>query len=85
MVKFLATAKGGKLMLGLGITERNIEELKKGNAMKIELDEVALESKLDLSKVDFVYVFYGKDEDTIYEAFRKQGLVSSDTIVVDKS
>lgn len=68
MIKFLVNGKNGGQLVGLGLSEGNIKNLKEGKPILIKLDELGIEG------ID-VLIHYGETEEAIVEDFRKQGLV----------
>lgn len=58
MIKFSATDKDGKKLLGLGLVEGNLNRLKEGKPIKIDGETVGLDN-LD------ILIFYGKTEESL--------------------
>lgn len=52
MIKFKAMAKNGRTLLGFGITDKNIELLKEGHPIKMDMLDLGLKG-LDIT------IFYG--------------------------
>jgi len=78
MIKFTAGGKGGRTLVGLGITEKNVERLKLGHPIHIMGIEMGL--PFDIT------IFYGKDEQTIAADLRRAGLIDPEkTILHDTS
>lgn len=76
MIKALATSADGKRkILVLGISELNVENLKKGHPIHIHGEEIGI-------PVD-VFICYGKDEDAIRRDLLGD-LISSETQVEDQ-
>ena len=60
MIKFIAgTAKG--TVLGLGLSKKNVNLLKKGKPIHFYLAE----TNLDISRVDSIMIMYGSTEEKI--------------------
>ena len=75
MIKFKAGRKGGRDLVGFGLTETNIDELKAGHPIYIMADEMALPFD--------VTIFYGKNEAEMAKKMMEAGLIGEDTIIHD--
>jgi len=75
MIKFTGQGRDNRTLLGLGISGKNVEMLKKGNPIFIMGEE--LELPFD------VLLFYGETEQEITELLTKHGFVNDDTVVTD--
>lgn len=69
MIKAL---KGNCIVLGL--SDENIKRLTQNQPIKFNLNELGLEDRI-------VYIFNGKDEQTMYEIFKDQ--IGKETIIND--
>lgn len=69
MIKFKMIDKNDKLLIGLGLTDKNIELLK--NGMPISIDGENLDIDMD------IFIFFGKDEQTIIDQLSNVGLINS--------
>jgi hypothetical protein len=58
MIKFKAMAKNGRLLLGFGITDKNMELLKMGRPIKIDMGELGLQG-LD------IIIFHGDNDEAM--------------------
>jgi hypothetical protein len=78
MIKFkAASGRRGRELVGFGITEKNVENLKKGNPIFIMAEEMNLPFD--------VTIFYGKDENTIASDLRKAGYIDPEHTVIHKT
>lgn len=73
MIKWTGTQPGGRLLVGLGVEEKNLEELRQGKPIHILSEEMGL-------PFDIV-IYYGKDMDALIEMTR--GSIGPDTVVHD--
>jgi hypothetical protein len=67
MIKFAATTKDG-LLLGLGITQFNVDKLKAGAPMHIKLREMFVNDQTGIGSIlgeAEIMIFYGEDEDSM--------------------
>lgn len=80
MVKFLAENKDGGLIIGLGVVDTNIDNLKKNIPMVIKMEEIPVPKGADLSKSSII-IFYGATEDAIRDALSE--FITPSTVVVD--
>jgi hypothetical protein len=74
MIKFRATSANGRELVGFGLTEKNVEQLKKGNPVFVMGVEMGLQFD--------VTIFYGKDEQTIAADMRKAGMIDPEKTVI---
>lgn len=74
MVKFTCTDKSGKLLVGFGITKKNVEELKKGRPIHIDGQAIGMPNQ------NF-FIFYGNDEESIYDEIQKVGSIGPNTVL----
>lgn len=68
MIKFLVDGKNGAKLVGLGLSQGNIDRLKEGKPIYLHLDELGIEG------ID-VLIHYGETEDKIIEDFKGKGLI----------
>jgi hypothetical protein len=73
MVKFSATTATGSKLIGLGLTEENMEHLRAGKPIHVDLREVNLPFDVQ------VLVFAGKDDEALRAML--QPLIGSHTII----
>lgn len=82
MIKFLAKSEGGN-MLGIGLSERNVELLKEGKPIKIDLAEMISPGggikHTELTDLKHVVVFYGTTEEEMAKDLK--AAITSDTLV----
>jgi len=82
MIKFLAKSESGN-MLGIGLSERNVELLKEGKPIKIDLDEMISPGggikHGELTDLKHIVVFYGTTEEEMAKDLKDS--ISSDTLV----
>ena len=82
MIKFLAKIESGN-MLGIGLSERNVELLKEGKPIKIDLDEMITPAvgiqHTELTDLKHIFIFYGTTEEQM--AHDLKDVISSDTLV----
>jgi hypothetical protein len=71
MIKFVSEGKDRKV-IGFGLTERNLELLKEGKPILVDLAGLGVPSVQ-------ITIFYGKDEKTIYQDLKNHGFVSDET------
>jgi len=71
MIKFKVTDDRGRVSLGFGLSERNIELLKQGNPIYVVLDEMGLNAS--------IMIMYGKTEAELIETLKPH--IGKDTIV----
>ena len=76
MVKFVANGEGDKPMLGLGLSEENVQRLKEGHPIRIDGPKIHPSIRCD------ILIFYGKDEQAMYDDL-KSG-VDSETRIYDR-
>jgi hypothetical protein len=74
MIKFKAASSSGREILGFGLTEQNIQQLKKGNPVFVMGPEMGLPFD--------VTIIYGKDEQTMAADLRKAGLIDPEKTVI---
>jgi len=70
MIKFLGDHEGTPLV-GLGLSEENVNRLKQGNPILIKTDEV---EKLLGVKAE-IFIFYGQTEESMTADLKKTGLI----------
>jgi hypothetical protein len=75
MIKFKAAGSSDREIVGFGLTEKNIEHLKKGNPIFV----MGLEMGLPFD----VTIFYGKDEQTMAASLCRSGLIDEKTVIHD--
>lgn len=63
MIKFMST-KGETILVGLGISEGNVERLKQGKPIVVKLKELGAKEDIE------VMIFYGKTEEDMAETLR---------------
>jgi hypothetical protein len=73
MIKFLVNGRNGAQLVGLGLSQGNIDRLKDGKPIYIHLDELGIEG------ID-VLIHYGETEDSIIADFKKEGLIPDDKV-----
>ena len=73
MIAFSMKSSDGKTILGLGITSKNIENLKEGKPILKEVD-----SYVD-NKIDKIFMMYGETEFKIMGDLKKAGLLNKNT------
>jgi len=82
MIKFLAKMESGN-MLGIGLSEKNVELLKEGKPINIELDEMISPGggiqHTELTDLKQSVVFYGTTEEEMAKDLKD--VISSDTLV----
>ena len=86
MVKFVV-GNSEKVLVGLGITDANIEQLKRGRPILVDIADVVLrllKSRLLIANAEITIV-YGKDEAAIVADLRRLGLVTPETEVINDS
>jgi hypothetical protein len=67
MIKFITRGKNGQSIVGLGLSEGNVERLKKNDPMYFSLDALGIEG------VDIMIV-YGETEESIIADFKRHGV-----------
>lgn len=73
MIKTLINAPNGTKIVGLGLSEGNIQKLKSGQPVYLHLDELGIEG------ID-VLIHYGKTEEAIITEFQEKGLMPNDEV-----
>jgi len=73
MVKF-TMQKDGKLILGLGISNKNVKLLKKDRPILVDFKEINL-----MEKIDKVLLFYGDTEEDIFEQLKD--MIDASTVI----
>ena len=81
MVTFVAAGEDGRMLLGIGLAEENVERLKTGAPAKIRLVEIDGLKGIDASKL-VVMIFYGKTIEEIHENLKQ--FIDGNTRVVDR-
>lgn len=75
MLKFSATTATGSKLVGLGLTDENIERLRAGKPIHVDLREMNLPYDIQ------ILVFAGKDESALRAAL--QPLVGPNTTITE--
>ena len=75
MIAFTMKSKDGDNILGIGLTDKNIENLKEGKPI---LKEISSYVEGDLDKIIFLY---GKTEFSLMSELKKAGILSNKTKV----
>jgi len=65
MIKFTATRENGRTMVGLGISEGNVERLRQGKPIHLHLEELNLPYKIDLM------IMYGETEQALADSLKE--------------
>lgn len=82
MIKFLAKIETGNL-IGIGLSERNMELLKEGKPIKIDLDEMVTPAvgiqHAELQDLKHIFIFYGTTEEQMAEDLKD--VISEQTLV----
>ena len=73
MIKFLAHGKNGQTIIGLGLSEGNIQRLKQGDPVYFSLEELGIEGY-------DVTIIYGETEEAIKDDFKKHGVTFGEEI-----
>lgn len=63
MIKFAATSDEGKKIVGLGISEANVQELKKGRPILVRGEDVEISED--------IFIFYGETEESMKETLKQ--------------
>ncbi len=71
MIRFKVTDDFGRVSLGFGLSERNIELLKQSKPIHIDLDEMGLNAS--------IMIMYGKTETDLMETLKP--FIGKDTVV----
>lgn len=71
MIKFKVTGERGEVHLGFGISERNVELLKQGKPIHIDLNEMGINGS--------IMILYGKTEAEVLSMLKP--FIGKDTIV----
>lgn len=79
MVKALGRRRDGKLSLILGLSDINLEKLKEGNALLVNLDEIPFPANERSIDDLHITIIYGKDELEIAEALKSLMLTNQGT------
>lgn len=73
MIKFTASGPSGRTLIGLGLSARNIERMKAGKLIHLNLEELNLHWKAD------IMLLYGETEQEIATELKE--FIGPDTIV----
>jgi hypothetical protein len=73
MVKFTAGTENGRTLIGLGLSEGNIQRLKEGKPIHVHLEELNLPYKAE------VMIWYGADEQALQKEI--QEFIGPNTVV----
>lgn len=80
MIKFISGSKsGGSKLFGIGLTDRNMELLKEGRPISFSMKEILYEDCKVLTEEDEVFIFHGKDEQTILDELKNRSWDMSGT------
>jgi hypothetical protein len=71
MVKFKVQKENGRILIGLGITSGNVDNLKKGHPILVNGEE------LQIGTIDLT-IFYGETERSIFNELQKGKLLPPD-------
>ena len=77
MIKFTAMQKNDRVLLGIGLSHKNVEQLMLGRPVNIWGQEVSLPCD--------ILIFVDKDEQTMADKLKKHGMVKDATLVDDRS
>jgi len=77
MIKFKATQSNGREVLGLGLSAKNVEQLKLGRPISVWGREIDIPFD--------VMIFYGETEQTMADEFRKHGMIDPEKTVIHDS
>lgn len=80
MIKFISSSSSGRKMLGLIISEGNVENLKKGFPIHFNAEDMGL---IDI-QCNEVIVCYFSTEKEAYEYFNKNGYITKDTKIKEE-
>jgi len=79
MIKFMMTTDAGRKVLGIVISEGNVELLKKDNPIHFSAEEMGL---IDIH-VNEITIFYTKTEEEFKKMMVEKGYITKETIVHD--
>lgn len=72
MIKFRSSDKHRELV-GLGITEDNLREMKKGYPVLVKFRDLEMDTNIE------VCIFYGENEKALFKVLKDAGLIGGDT------
>lgn len=75
MIKFVASTPHSDILFGFGLSRENINQLVKGNPIKLNLEEMGF------AGVD-VLIFFGETEEQMAEDMKE--FVGDHTIIIDR-
>lgn len=78
MIKFFSTTDREGALMGFGLSEANIEQLKKGHPIAINAGEISDGKYQELR----VIIFYGETEEKMREDLSQ--FLGKDTIIIDR-
>jgi hypothetical protein len=74
MIKFKAGIGSGRELVGFGLTEKNVEQMKLGRPIHVMGVEMGIPYD--------VMIFYGETERAMYEDIKKAGLIDPERTVI---
>lgn len=75
MIKFKSMS-GNRQIVGIGITDDVVRDLKKGKPVVMTMQDVEIDSNIE------IFLFYGQDESSLYTVLKKAGIITPKTKVV---
>lgn len=77
MIKFTANLEDGKTLVGFGLSEKNVETLKTGRPIQVDLTDLGVYVGYGIS----ILIFYGKTEEAMKTDL--QHYINEDTLVFE--
>ena len=77
MIKFMMTTEAGRKVLGIMISEGNVEKLKGNQPIHFHAEQMGLP---EIKFQEMIIVYYPTEE-AFKAAFEKDGLITSETII----
>jgi hypothetical protein len=78
MVKVKGRLQDGRLIIFLGISERNVELLKQGRPIRVDLADMKVAPD---ESIGAIALFYGETEGAIVKQLQEGGVITAETIV----
>lgn len=73
MIKFTANHPDGKMLIGLGLSNRNIKLLREGRPIVVDLADLGITLKAE------IFIFTGKDERSMKKDLKQY--IGPDTVI----
>jgi len=78
MIKFTARRENGRQIIGIGISAVNVERLKEGKPIHVNLEEMGLPWKAE------ILLMYGETEQAMADELSEAGMIGPETLLHDE-